>query len=174
MIGKKVKRTGEASLFSEQNGKLTDEATNMCRSLGIETKDLYPKYVNLAFFKIRPLRLIKYNLLMMCLIVFVEPWIASWRKALICRTLKSVNKSMKSTESWILTCCSGSLHRRNHACPTEKPTLFSSKFLRNSDHFNIDLKWFDYSRLAMPHEEKQLKTAFKIGGRNASMSGFIT
>ena len=57
MIGKKVKRTGEASLFSEQNGKLTDEATNMCRSLGIETKDLYPKYVNLVFFKIRPLRL---------------------------------------------------------------------------------------------------------------------
>ena len=45
MIGKKVKRTGEASLFSEQTGKLTDEATNMCRSLGIETKDLYPKYV---------------------------------------------------------------------------------------------------------------------------------
>ena len=61
-IGKKVKRTGEASLFSEQTGKLTDEATNMCRSLGIDTKDLYPKYVN----QIRPLHLNYYNLLIMC------------------------------------------------------------------------------------------------------------
>ena len=26
----------------------------------------------------------------------------------------------------------------------------------------------------MPHEEKQLKSAFKVGGRNASLSGYAS
>ena len=67
LTGKKVKRTGEASLFSEQTGKLTDEATNMCRSLGIETKDLYPKYV-----LVKPLRYFTIQLIIddMCVCYF--------------------------------------------------------------------------------------------------------
>ena len=41
--GKKVKRTGKEALFSEQTGKLTDEASALCKVLGIEPKDIYPR-----------------------------------------------------------------------------------------------------------------------------------
>ena len=43
LVNKKVKRTGESSLFNEQTGKLTDEATTVCRFSGIDPKDLYPR-----------------------------------------------------------------------------------------------------------------------------------
>jgi len=49
-IGKKVKRTGEASLFHEQTGKLTDEAFAMCKVSGVHPADLYPRNVE-AFLK---------------------------------------------------------------------------------------------------------------------------
>ena len=39
-VGKKVKRTGEASLFNDQTGKLTDEAFVCCKTLGIDPREL--------------------------------------------------------------------------------------------------------------------------------------
>ena len=43
LLGKKVKRTGEASLFHEQTGKLTEEAFQACKVIGVEPRELYPK-----------------------------------------------------------------------------------------------------------------------------------
>ena len=42
-IGKKVKRTGEASLFNEVTNRLTDDAVNACKVSGVDPKDLYPR-----------------------------------------------------------------------------------------------------------------------------------
>ncbi len=38
---KKVKRTGESSLFTEMTGKVTDEALLVCKFCGVDPKDLY-------------------------------------------------------------------------------------------------------------------------------------
>jgi len=45
IVGKKVKRTGEAALFHEQTGKLTDDTLAICRCLGLEARELYPRSV---------------------------------------------------------------------------------------------------------------------------------
>jgi len=38
-----VKRTGEAALYHEQTGKLTDEALAMCKVSGVNPSELYPR-----------------------------------------------------------------------------------------------------------------------------------
>ena len=43
ITGKKVKRTGEASLYHETSGKLTDEAFAVCKVSGVDPRELYPR-----------------------------------------------------------------------------------------------------------------------------------
>ena len=40
---KKNKRGGEASLFNEQTGRLTEQSIQVCKFCGINENNLYPK-----------------------------------------------------------------------------------------------------------------------------------